>query len=463
MFKTFINAWKVKDIRTKMLFTLLLIVIYRFGSFIPIPGVNAAALNAQIEQYDLLGFLNLFSGGSLSQFSLFAMGISPYITGSIIVQLLTIAIPALEKLSKEDDGRQKIEKITRYVGVGLAAVQSLTIITTLQNVARSQNGTSILNTIQLFKSAGANNVITYIVIAICCTAGTAFLMWMGERITEKGVGNGISMLIFASIIASIPNVFVKIFRYWEILPWHSIMAYSDAEGTTRFGVLKWWAPIVALIVTLVLIVGICLVDRAVRRIPVQYAKRVVGRKLYGGQSTHIPMKANANGVMPLIFAMTLLQVPAMIAQFWGTNSAGFPKFVNTYFSPSTNNPLGVIIYYVLYGLLIIGFAYFYSSISFNPVEISKNLQQNGGFIPGIRPGKPTSDYLQKKSSRLTMFGALYLCLIAIIPSILLKVLGIDLLSRFGATSVLIMVSVALETAEQLDSLLLMRHYKGFLG
>ncbi|MBO4879545.1 MAG: preprotein translocase subunit SecY [Clostridia bacterium] len=456
MFKTFINAWKVKDIRTKMLFTLLLIVIYRFGSFIPIPGVNAQALAANIANYDLLGFLNLFSGGSLSQFSLFAMGISPYITGSIIVQLLTIAIPALERLSKEDDGRQKIEKITRYVGVGLAAIQSITIIVTLQNLAASNSGTSILDVISLFKNTKVNEVFTYITIAICCTAGTAFLMWMGERITEKGIGNGISMLIFASIVSSIPDVFVRIFRYWEILPWATV-------DLNRGGMIRWWVPLVALVVTLVLVAGICFVDKAVRRVPVQYAKRVVGRKLYGGQSTHIPMKANANGVMPLIFAMTLLQVPGMIAQFWSNQNAGFPKFVSTYLSSSTSNAAGIIIYNVLYGLLIIAFAYFYSSISFNPVDISKNLQQNGGFIPGIRPGKPTSDYLQRKSSRLTMFGALYLCLIAIIPSIILNVLGIDLLSHFGATSILIMVSVALETAEQLDSLLLMRHYKGFLG
>ena len=458
MFKTFINAWKVKDIRTKMLFTLLLIVVYRFGSFIPIPGVNATAMAANVANYDLLGFLNLFSGGSFSQFSLFAMGISPYITGSIIVQLLTIAIPALERLSKEDDGKEKLERITRYVGVGLAAVQSMSIVVTLQNVAKANSGTNIVDAIELFKNSTANLVITYITIAVCCTAGTAFLMWMGERITEKGVGNGISMLIFASIVSSVPDVFVKIFRYWEILPWATVNITSDSVG-----LLKWWAPLVALVVTLILVVGICLVDKAVRRIPVQYAKRVVGRKLYGGQSTHIPMKANSNGVMPLIFAMTLLQVPAMIAQFWSNQNAWFPTFVSTYFSSSTKNIAGIIIYNILYGLLIIGFAYFYSSISFNAVDISKNLQQNGGFVPGIRPGKPTSDYLQKKSNRLTLFGALYLCLIAIIPSILLNALGIDLLSHFGATSVLIMVSVALETAEQLDSLLLMRHYKGFLG
>jgi preprotein translocase subunit SecY len=379
------------------------------------------------------------------------MGISPYITGSIIVQLLTIAIPALERLSKEEDGRQKIEKITRYVGIALAAIQSISIIVMLQNA-----NVDILNTLKLFGSDGANKAITYITIAVCATAGTAFLMWMGERITERGVGNGISMLIFASIVASIPNVFVRIFTTWEILPWARI----DLQ---HGGLIAWWVHIVALVIALVLIAGVVLVDKAVRRIPVQYAKRVVGRKLYGGQSTHIPMKANANGVMPLIFAMTILQVPAMIAQFWGDQTKGFPLFVSTYLSASSRNVAGIIIYNVIYGLLIIAFAYFYSSISFNPVDISKNLQQNGGFIPGIRPGKPTSDYLQRKSSRLTLFGAIFLCLIAIIPSIIMNLLGIDLLSRFGATSILIMVSVALETAEQLDSLLLMRHYKGFLG
>ena len=448
MFKTFINAWKVKDIRTKMLFTLLLIVVYRLGSFIPVPGVNAKVLSESMANYDLLNFLNLFSGGSLSQFSLFAMGISPYITGSIIVQLLTIAIPALERLSKEEDGRQKIEKITRYVGVGLAAIQSITIIVTLQNY-----NSEILKPLSFF---GTESIIfTYITIGICCTAGTAFLMWMGERITEKGIGNGISMLIFASIIASVPQVVYRIATGWEIFPW----AHKIAGNT----IIRWYKPLVVIAVTLILVVGICLVDKAVRRIPVQYAKRVVGRKLYGGQSTHIPMKANANGVMPLIFAMTLLQVPGMIGQFFSNQDAGFPLFVKTYLSSSSDNIAGIIIYNLLYGLLIIGFAYFYSTISFNAVDISKNLQQNGGFIPGIRPGKPTSDYLQKKSNRLTLFGALYLCVIAIVPSILLSVLKIDLLSRFGATSILIMVSVALETAEQLDSLLLMRHYKGFLG
>lgn len=452
MFKTFINAWKAKDIRTKMLFTLLLIVVYRLGSYIPIPGVNASAIAASVADYDLLGFLNLFSGGSLSQFSLFAMGISPYITGSIIMQLLCIAIPALERLSKEEDGRQKIEKITRFVGIGLAAVQSISIVVSLN----SMTGIDVLNVTSLFSNATVNTIFTYVTIGVCCTAGTAFLMWMGERITEKGIGNGISMLIFASIVASVPSVVVKIFTSTEWLPWARI-------ATDGGGLYRWWVLPVVLVFVAILVVGIVLVEKAVRRIPVQYAKRVVGRKLYGGQSTHIPMKANANGVMPLIFAMTILQVPAMIGQFWSNQDAGFPKFIATYLSASSDNPWGVVIYHVLYGLLIVGFAYFYSTISFNAVDISKNLQQNGGFIPGIRPGIPTSEYLQKKCNRLTLFGALFLCLIAIIPSLTLSFLDITLLSAFGPTSILIMVSVALETSEQLDSLLLMRHYKGFLG
>ncbi|MBO4879603.1 MAG: preprotein translocase subunit SecY [Clostridia bacterium] len=453
MIKTFINAWKVKDIRTKMLYTLLLIVVYRLGCFIPIPSVDGTKLSALTEnlaQYDFLSFLNLFSGGSLSQFSLFAMGISPYITASIIMQLLAIAIPALEKLSKEEDGQKKIEKITRIVGVVLALIQSISIVVGLQSL-----GTSLMKEVTVFGTSGfgkfMNGFTPYLVTGVCCTAGTAFLMWMGERITEKGIGNGISMLIFASIVSSVPQVV------------HNLIV-----GTFRLGIpttgdisYSWWYPIIVILVVIVMVVGIVMVEKAVRRIPVQYAKRVVGRKLYGGQSTHIPLKANANGVMPLIFAMTILQVPAMIGQFWP--NSGFYKFVSTYLSAQSSNPLGLVIYYLIYAALIVAFAYFYSSITFNPVEISKNLQQNGGFITGIRPGRPTSDYLQRKSSRLTLFGAIFLMIVAIVPTVLLKVLNIRVLSAFGPTSILIMISVSLEVADQLDSLMLARTYKGFLS
>lgn len=423
MLKTILNAWNIKDIRTRMLFTLLLIVIYRLGSFIPVPFVDASSIAEMAGKYDILGFLNLLSGGSFSQFTIFAMGISPYITGSIVIQLLTIAIPSLERMAKEEDGRQKIEKITRYTGIGLALVQSIGIVVGM--------GSGVVTSTAWY---------VYATIGIVCTAGTAFLVWMGERITEKGVGNGVSMIIFASICSQVPRVVVDMF-----------------SGVFVQGYYAWWIIPVMVVFALVIITGVVLVDRAVRRIPVQYAKRVVGRKMYGGQATHIPMKANANGVMPLIFAITLMQVPSMILQFWP--NSGFYTFYHKWLAAGTP------IYYVVYALLIVGFAYFYSTISFNPVEISKNLQQNGGFIPGIRPGKPTGDYLMKISNRLTLFGAFFLMCLAIIPAVLLYLFGLSntMLNAFGPTSVLIMVSVALETTEQLESLMLMRHYKGFLG
>lgn len=453
MFKTIFNAWKVKDIRTKLLYTLLLIVVYRLGSFIPVPGVDAAALGKLVSQYDFLNFLDLFSGGSLSQFSIFAMGISPYITGSIIMQLLTIASPSLEKLSKEEDGAKKIENITRYVGIGLALIQSVSIVVGLNSASGN-----LLKQTTIFGTSGfgvfMNNIVPYITVGFCCTAGTAFLMWLGERITEKGIGNGVSILIFASIVSSVPQVVINLINgTFQIKP--------VVIGNNVAIAFEWWYSLVVILVVLVLTMGIIMVDRAVRRIPVQYAKRVVGRKTYGGSSTHIPLKANANGVMPLIFAMTILQVPAMFGQFWPNGK--FNAFVSKYLSASSTNVAGLIIYYVLYALMIVGFAYFYSSITFNPVEISKNLQQNGGFIPGIRPGRNTSDYLLKKCNRLTMFGALFLMVIAIIPTLLLRILNINILSAFGPTSILIMISVSLEIAEQLDSLMLMRTYKGFLG
>lgn len=448
MLKTLINAFKVKDIRTKMLFTLLLIVVYRFGSFIPVPFVDVAALQSASQGYDILGFLNLLSGGAFSQFTIFAMGISPYITASIIIQLLQIAIPALERLAKEEDGRTKMERITRYVGIAMAFVQSVGIVMSL--------GSSVVTNTAWY---------VYIIIGIVCTAGTAFLIWLAERITEKGIGNGTSFLIFASICSQVPSVVVALIRN---------VIFGVQDPTSAFPMpLRWWILPVLIVIVLVIIAGVVFVDRGVRRIPVQYAKRVVGRKLYGGQSTHIPLKANANGVMPLIFAMTIMQFPTMILQIadnsgyytmtqWLTNPATdisavgwFTKFYMQYLSS------GTVVYYIVYALLILGFAYFYTAISFNPVEISKNLQQNGGFIPGIRPGKPTGDYLSKKANRLTLFGAFFLMCIAIIPTLLMQSFGLR--SMFGPTSILIMVSVALETSSQLESMLLMRHYKGFLG
>ena len=421
MFTTFINAFKIKDLRKKILFTLLLLVIYRLGSAIPIPGVDAAAWAKQIEGLALFDFMSLLSGSALSQFTVFAMGISPYITASIIMQLLAIAIPTLEKMSKEEDGRKKIEKITRYVGVGLALVQSFGIIVTY--------GSNIVT--------GEPRWWSYVTICVTSAAGTAFLMWLGERITEKGIGNGTSMLIFASIISRVPEFIVERFRL-------------------LFTGVQIWQFFVSLALIVAMITFVVMIEKAERKIPIMYAKRVVGRKMYGGQSTYLPMKANANGVLPLIFAMTLIQVPTMILQFFP--GSGFATWWEKYMSSSAAVPVP---YYLVYFVLIIAFGYFYSSITFNPVEMSKNLQQNGGFIPGIRPGKPTGEYLGKISNRLTLFGSLYLATIAIIPTVILNSLHVT--SMFGATSVLIMVSVAMETTEQLEAQMLMRHYKGFLN
>ena len=421
MFTTFINAFKIKDLRKKILFTLLLLVIYRLGSAIPIPGVDAAAWAKQIEGLALFDFMSLLSGSALSQFTVFAMGISPYITASIIMQLLAIAIPTLEKMSKEEDGRKKIEKITRYVGVGLALVQSFGIIVTY--------GSNIVT--------GEPRWWSYVTICVTSAAGTAFLMWLGERITEKGIGNGTSMLIFASIISRVPEFIVERFRL-------------------LFTGVQIWQFFVSLVLIVAMITFVVMIEKAERKIPIMYAKRVVGRKMYGGQSTYLPMKANANGVLPLIFAMTLIQVPTMILQFFP--GSGFATWWEKYMSSSAAVPVP---YYLVYFVLIIAFGYFYSSITFNPVEMSKNLQQNGGFISGIRPGKPTGEYLGKISNRLTLFGSLYLAIIAIIPTVILNSLHVT--SMFGATSVLIMVSVAMETTEQLEAQMLMRHYKGFLN
>lgn len=435
MFKTFINAFKIKDIRKKILFTLLLIVIYRLGCFIPIPGVNASLIAETAKNYDILGFLDLMTGSSFSQVTLFAMGISPYITASIILQLLTIAIPALEKLSKEDNGREKIEEITRYTGIGLAVVQSIGIFAGLEN--------------SMTQSIFTNNwgVWNYVVVGVCSTAGTAFLMWLGERITEDGIGNGISMIIFASIVSRVPTTFIGWVQ--QLISGTLGMSATGKGGIGR--------SVICFIALIVLVVGmitiVTFVDQAERRIPVQYAKRVVGRKLYGGQSTYLPIKANQNGVLPLIFAMTLIQFPGMIAQFWP--NSGFYQFYTKYLGSTS------VVYFIVYALLIIAFGYFYSAITFNPVEMAKNLQQNGGFIPGLRPGRPTSEYLGKIAGRLTLFGSLFLAIIAILPTLALKSIGQT--SSFGATSVLIMVSVALETTAQLESHMLMRHYKGFLN
>lgn len=422
MFETIRSAWKIKDLRTKILWTLLLIVIYRLGCFIPVPGVNSQYIAEMVGKYDMLGFLDVITGGSFANFTIFAMGITPYINASIIMNLLTIAIPSLERMAKEgDQGRKKIEKITRILGVCFAFIMSMGI-----SMGLGPNAVLPVSDFPLWMS--------YATIALVLTAGTAFLMWLGEKITNVGIGNGISFIIFASIVSRVPT-----------------FTYGLFERTFK-GEMNFWLLPVLLVLVVAIIAGVTFVDMGVRKIPVQYAKRVVGRKVYGGQSTHIPIKVNSNGVLPLIFAMTLMQLPGLVAQFWP--ESGFYAAYIKYFGT------GTVTYFFLYTALIVFFSYFYTMITFNPIEMSKNIQANGGFVPGIRPGRPTSDYLGKISNRLTLFSAIFLALIAAIPTLFTNILGSS--SAFGATSILIMVSVALETSKTLEAQMTMRHYKGFL-
>ncbi len=421
MFSTLRNAWKVPDIRKKMIYTIMMMIVYRIGAHVPVPGVNAAFVAEQIQGNAFGGFIDLFAGGGLSQFSLFALGIIPYVTASIIMNLLTMAIPPLERMSKEGpEGRKKIASITRYAGVGLGLIQAIGMLVTFGSDAILDTGTPI--------------ILNYITIVLCLTAGTALIMWIGEHITENGVGNGISLLIFVSIVSRFPSAAVS-------------YVGNVALGTTSIITL-----IIVIVAALAIVTGITFIDLGERRIPVQYAKRVIGRKIYGGQSTHIPMKINSSGVLPLIFAMTLVQFPGMIMQFF--SSPDTQASYNAVMGSSTPLYLG------LYALLIFFFTFFYAQATFNPVDVSKNIQQNGGFIPGIRAGKPTSEYLQKILVRVTLFGAIFLALVATVPTVLAAIAGFS--SPFGATSLLIMVSVSLETTRQLESHMMMRHYKGFL-
>lgn len=422
MFSTLRNAWKVPDIRKKMLYTVMMLLVYRIGAHVPVPGVDAAFVASQIGKSTFGQFLDLFSGG-LSNFSLFSLGITPYITASIIMNLLTMAIPPLERMQKEGpEGRKKIASITRYAGVGLGLIQSISMLLVwVRNDALLPTGTPV--------------ILTQITIVMCLTAGTALIMWIGEKITENGVGNGVSLLIYISIISRIPSA------GGELLT----LAGTEGSRTT------YLTGIVLLVAAALVIVGITFIDLGERRIPVQYAKRVVGRKIYGGQSTHIPMKINQSGVLPLIFAVTLVQFPGMIIGMFSSQSeASFNAVMGS------DKPL----YLIIYALLIFFFTFFYSQVSFNSPDIAKNMQQNGGFIPGIRAGKPTAEYLQKILVKVTLFAAVFLALVAVLPMGLSSLAGFQL--GFGATSLLIIVNVALETTRQLESHLMMRHYKGFL-
>ena len=418
MRETLKNAWKVVEIRKKILYTIGMLLIYRLLCFVPVPGVDASYIATALEKVSLLGFINSMTGSNLSQYTVMAMGITPYINASIIMQLLCVAIPKLEEMQKEgEEGRKKIAQITRYVTLGLAFLQAIAL------------------TIGL-KANATNAFLGLITIAMCLSAGTAIAMWIGERITENGIGNGISLLIFAGIISNIARgVEVGVYGL-----------FSSAVESNVGGM------IASVLVFIILIVGIVIVDLGERRIPIQYAKRMVGRKMYGGQSTHIPLKLNSSGVLPLIFANAIMQFPATILAFFPNSKA------NLWWSAHVQMMSWP--YQIIFALMIFGFTFFYSSISFNPVEIAKNIQNNGGMIPGIRQGKPTSDFIKKISGRITCFGAIYLAILAVIPTIIYAIFGVQL--TFAASSLMIAVSVAMETMRQLESEMMMRHYKGFL-
>lgn len=427
MFKTLVNAFKVKEIRVKIYWTLLLILIYRLGCWIPVPGVQAESFKNIIEAdgADFLSLLSSVSGGALANGAIFALGVAPYISSSIIIQLLTIAIPRLERLSKMgEEGKKKIATYTKYCALILAVLQAVAVVIAYD---------SVLNDLILPKFlVGA-------IVVLVLVAGAMFTYWIGEKITELGIGNGLSLLIFVGILSTAgTSIFTSLTKIFS----------GNTESLVEL--------IVFLVSLLAIFAFIVFMDMAERKVPVQYAKQIKGRKMYGGQSTHIPIRVNATGVMPIIFATSLLSFPQLIMSiFWPKSSfyVGYSNWLGA----------GSWIYIVLVGLLITFFAYFWTQITFNPDDVSRSIQQNGGFIPGIRPGKPTADYLKKISNRITLFGALFLAIIAIIPNLVFKGIGTGgLVGAFSATGLLIVVSVAIELDKQLDAQLLMRNYKGFL-
>ncbi|MGO4499973.1 preprotein translocase subunit SecY [Paenibacillus sp. 2RAB27] len=433
MFNTIANIFKVEDLRRRILFTLILLIVYRLGAFIPVPNINTDVLKLQDQanQSDVFGLLNTFSGGALFQFSIFAMGIMPYITASIIVQLLSMdVIPRFAQWAKEGDvGRKKMTQVTRYGTIVLGLIQAFGLSIGFN---RLYSGLVI--------DAGFT---TFALIAIVLTAGTAFLMWLGEQITEYGIGNGISIIIFAGIVSAIPTSIQQIYK--------SLFA---TEGALFLNIVK--LIIIALVVILI-IAGVIFVQQGVRKIPVQYAKRVVGRKMYGGQTTHIPLKVNAAGVIPVIFALSLLMFPPTIASYWRGNVVA--EWIINNLSINQTAPLAI----VLYVLLIIGFTYFYTFVQINPVQMADQMKKNGGYIPGIRPGKTTSTYLTRVMTRITLSGALFLSAISILPMLFGGLAGLPSSVKIGGTSLLIVVGVGLETMKQIESQLIKRHYKGFIN
>lgn len=423
LLKTLSQAWKVEELRKKILFTLMMLVVYRIGSNIPVPGINRAYLSQMFSgETGLLDLFDLFSGGSFSNFTIFALSITPYVTASIIVQLLTIALPYFERLSKEgNEGHKKMATITRYMTVVLGLIQAIGL------------------TVGLFKNAVVDkSAFASITIIMVLTAGTVFLMWLGEQINEYGIGNGISLIIFAGIVDRFPT-FVR-------------NTYAQVSEGAISGV----AVLTLLIVSVMLVMVIILFEQGVRKIPVQYAKRVVGRKMYGGQSTHIPMKVNQAGVIPIIFSLSLLQFPLIVTYF--APKSAYADFVNKYISPS-GDP-GLWIYVVLNVVLTMFFTYFYTAITFNPTEVAENMRQSGGFVPGIRPGTATVEYLSRVMSRLCFSGGLFLAAVSVVPTIVSNFTPFEM--TFGGTSLLIAVGVATDTVKQIQNQMLMRNYQGFL-
>ena len=442
MFKTIKNAWGIPDLRKKILFTLLIIVVFRFGATIPVPFLDVNALKGLMgtvnETGNALSYLDMLSGGAFANATMFAMGITPYINSSIIMQLLTVAIPPLERMAKEgEEGRKRIATITRYVTVALGLIQGTAYYFYLRN--STYQGAPIA-----LYTSGWEQVFAAIVIILAFTAGTAMMMWMGEQINQKGIGNGISILLFAGIVARLPQTIRLLGQYLS----------AANQDPTNYGKYYFLVPLFVVLFLAVIWV-IAFMNNSERRIPVQYAKRVVGRKMYGGQSTHIPIKVAMSGVLPIIFASSILSIPSTIQLFMGGNVTGFWKSFFDAFS-STG-----WLYSVLYFLLIIMFAYFYVTIQYNPIEMANNLRQNNGTIPGIRPGKPTSDFISKILSKITLIGALFLAVIALLPILFGAATGMHNLS-LGGTSVILLVGVALDTMKQMESQMMMRHYKGFL-
>lgn len=434
MFKTLRNALKVEEIRTRLLFTFVMLIVIRFGSQLPVPGVNTSYFESYFSTGDYFNFFNAITGGSFENFSIFALSISPYITSSIIMQLITIAIPKLEEMNKEEDGRRKIAEYTRYVTVGLALIQALAI-------AIGFGGNGLLENYTWYNVA---------VVVCALTAGSAFLMWVGEQITENGVGNGISIVLLINILSRIPNdmsVLYEAFMYKKRIP-VQVLAF-----------------VIIVVAILAMVVFVIMLNDAVRRIPVQYSQKVVGRRSVGSQGSHIPLKVNTSGVIPVIFASSLMSFPVIIAQFFNVDYSTIGGKILMMLSSSNwcvpSKPIysiGLVIYIVL----IIAFAYFYTAITFNPMEIAMNMKKQGGFIPGIRPGKNTSDYLNRVLNNIVLIGAVGLVIVAVCPIIVSGVFGISQMS-FAGTSLIIVVSVIMETMKMIESKMLVRNYKGFLN